>query len=248
MFFRIEYVAAEGVPLSIVSITGYPTMSEANDAMMADMPEGSQHILVDGPATLHALGTPLLRALYNFKAKTPVDELPPDADIAIWDMLSPPPLKNKPANGDEKSAKPAKPAKKKAAKKAEKKKDEPLQLASADGTSVAADDPSPTKGAKPGRSKTMAKAKKATKKAAKSKKATKVARKPRVAGEVTGKTLLVKNLLIRKSGCSRQDIFDATGWNAISVQAVAKACGLKLRQEKVEGTEDVRAHFQYFGS
>ncbi len=57
------------------------------------------------------------------------------------------------------------------------------------------------------------------------------------------KTLMVKKLLERKSGCTRKDILEATGWPAVSVQAMAKSCGLKLRQEKEKGKPTV-----YFGT
>jgi hypothetical protein len=58
-----------------------------------------------------------------------------------------------------------------------------------------------------------------------------------------GKTLEIKRLLLRKNGCTRKDVLAATGWVAVSMQAMAKACGLKLRQEKVKGTP-----ISYFGS
>lgn len=39
-------------------------------------------------------------------------------------------------------------------------------------------------------------------------------------------------LLSRPEGCTARDILNATGWPAVSVQALAKASGLTLRQEK----------------
>jgi len=42
-------------------------------------------------------------------------------------------------------------------------------------------------------------------------------------------------LLQRKAGVTRAEILKLTGWPTVSVQAVAKACGLKLRKEKTPG-------------
>lgn len=57
------------------------------------------------------------------------------------------------------------------------------------------------------------------------------------------KTLAVKKLLERKNGCTRAQVLEATGWPAISMQAIAKNCGLKLRKQKEQGKVTV-----YFGS
>lgn len=43
---------------------------------------------------------------------------------------------------------------------------------------------------------------------------------------------IAAGLLQRTEGCTARDILDATGWPAVSVPAIAKASGMKLRQEK----------------
>ena len=74
-----------------------------------------------------------------------------------------------------------------------------------------------------------------------------LASKPRsaTAGASKGqsKTAMVGDLLLRKGGCTGADVLAATGWPAVSMPQQAKACGLKLRKEKVQG-EPTR----YFGS
>lgn len=108
-----------------------------------------------------------------------------------------------------------------------------------DGTSSSSPDEKAgsTEGQKPGKRKTMAKAKKkaAKKKATKAKNGTSAPR-----GE---KTLKVKALLERAKGCTSAEVKEMTGWPAVSMPAMAKACGLKLRKEKVKGKPT-----QYFGS
>jgi hypothetical protein len=49
-------------------------------------------------------------------------------------------------------------------------------------------------------------------------------------------------LLVRKSGCTSKEVLAATGWTAVSMPAMAKACGLKLRKEKEQGSVT-----RYFG-
>ena len=83
-----------------------------------------------------------------------------------------------------------------------------------------------------------AKKKVAKKKAAKAKSGTKKSTGPR--GE---KTLKIKSMLERKSGCTRAQVLEATGWPSVSMQSMAKSCQLKLRQEKVKGSPIV-----YFGT
>ncbi len=56
-------------------------------------------------------------------------------------------------------------------------------------------------------------------------------RKPREGN----KRELVAGLLTRPEGTTTREILDATGWPAVSVPAVAKASGLELRKEKVDG-------------
>jgi len=123
-------------------------------------------------------------------------------------------------------------------KEAKKKTKVLLQSAISDDTSEAGDDAVNKEGATaPGKRTKMA-----TKKAA-TKTKTKTSTGPR--GE---KTLEVKKLLEHKSGCTRAEVLEATGWPAVSMQAMAEACRLKLRQEKVEKNGDVRAHTRYYGS
>lgn len=89
--------------------------------------------------------------------------------------------------------------------------------------------------------KTVAKktAKKSAKANARKPAGKKVAAKPR--GD--SKTQKVGVLLKRAGGCTRADILKATGWPAVSVQQMAKTCGLKLRKEKEPGKPIV-----YYGS
>jgi len=49
--------------------------------------------------------------------------------------------------------------------------------------------------------------------------------------QMTSKTEKIATLLKRPTGCTRAEILKLTGWPTVSVQAVAKACGLKLRKE-----------------
>jgi hypothetical protein len=69
---------------------------------------------------------------------------------------------------------------------------------------------------------------------------------PKVRGgkgrELRGKLVGIREILLREGGCARSDILEFTGWTACSVQAQAKACGLDLRQEKIDGK------YRYFGS
>lgn len=108
--------------------------------------------------------------------------------------------------------------------KKDRKKD--LQSAPTDGTSL----PTTTQEGQ------MAKAKKATKKAAKAKSTKSNGTRGVKSGEV-------KRLLLRKGGCTRKEILETTGWPTVSVQAMAKSAGLKLRVEKVKGKP-----MQYFGT
>jgi hypothetical protein len=86
------------------------------------------------------------------------------------------------------------------------------------------------------------KPKRAAKDAAKPKGGAKVARPAKAAqrapqgasdGPRAGsKTALVADLLARKEGCTTADVLKATGWPAVSLPAMAKAIGVKLRKEK----------------
>lgn len=50
--------------------------------------------------------------------------------------------------------------------------------------------------------------------------------------EGKSKTQIVADLLLRHEGCTRKDILAATGWPSVSVDAQAKASGLKLHKVK----------------
>lgn len=68
------------------------------------------------------------------------------------------------------------------------------------------------------------------------------------AGPRGKKTKEIARLLQRKTGCTAVEVKAMTGWPAVSMPAMSKACGLRLRKEKVEGKEGVRAHTRYFGT
>lgn len=87
------------------------------------------------------------------------------------------------------------------------------------------------------------KAAKMVEKAPPAHKAAKPARKAHLEKPVRipSKRELVAQLLSRPKGATRQEILDATGWPAVSVQSMAKASSLTLRQEK-EGRS-----FRYYG-
>ena len=72
----------------------------------------------------------------------------------------------------------------------------------------------------------------------------KKARTPKTDGPRAGtKTEEVARMLQRKTGATRADLLEATGWPAISVQTLAKACRLKLTLEKEKGQPT-----RYFGA
>ena len=56
------------------------------------------------------------------------------------------------------------------------------------------------------------------------------------------KTAIVASLLTRMSGCTAREVLEATGWPAVSMPVMAKACGLVLRKHKEPGSP-----IQYFG-
>lgn len=66
--------------------------------------------------------------------------------------------------------------------------------------------------------------------------------KERVRREGPSKREMAAGLLLRPEGATAKDILDLTGWPSVSVQQVARASGLRLRQEK-EGRAT-----RYFGS
>ena len=62
------------------------------------------------------------------------------------------------------------------------------------------------------------------------------------AGPRGEKTLEIARLLQRKNGVTRAEILEYTGWPSVSVQAMAKAAGLKLSKSKEKGSPT-----SYFG-
>ena len=62
------------------------------------------------------------------------------------------------------------------------------------------------------------------------------------AGTRGEKTLKIARLLQRKNGVTRAEILEYTGWPSVSVQAMAKAAGLKLSKSKEKGSPT-----SYFG-
>ena len=62
------------------------------------------------------------------------------------------------------------------------------------------------------------------------------------AGPRGEKTLEIARLLQRKNGVTRAEILEYTGWPSVSVQAMAKAAGLKLTKSKEKGSPT-----SYFG-
>ena len=62
-------------------------------------------------------------------------------------------------------------------------------------------------------------------------------------GERGAKSFAVAEMLKRPKGCTGKDVKAATGWQSVSMPAMAKQLGIKLRIEKVPG-EPTR----YFGA
>lgn len=77
---------------------------------------------------------------------------------------------------------------------------------------------------------------------AKKKSASKKSTKSKKARSGDNKTSIVGQMLQRKNGTTAAEVLDKTGWPAVSIPAMAKANGLKLRKER-EG----RA-FRYYGA
>jgi hypothetical protein len=79
------------------------------------------------------------------------------------------------------------------------------------------------------------KAKKAAKKAKKTKKTAAPTKTNGLTVRAGSKTAIIHGLLSRKSGCTAAEVLAATGWPSVSMPAMAKACGLKLRKDKEKG-------------
>lgn len=200
-------------PVTIVSVKGYPTDEAATNAKQND---NVARCIARTAGDLASLNDDVLIALAEYKAKKG-QTIEPNAE-AIWAVLNP-----------------SKPAKDKTPKPEKNSGEKDLPNDTKDVTSSASGDGAAQKGTK---MKAKAKKKVAKKKVAAKKTATKKSTGPR--GE---KTLKVKSLLERKNGCTRADILEATGWPSVSVQAMAKATGLKLRKTKEKGEAT-----RYYGS
>jgi hypothetical protein len=85
-------------------------------------------------------------------------------------------------------------------------------------------------------------AKKAKAKTAKKAGGTKKPRAKKEGVRAGSKTEIVAKLLKRDTGCTAKQVLEATGWPAVSMPAMAKNCGLKLRKEKEKGKPT-----RYFG-
>lgn len=69
------------------------------------------------------------------------------------------------------------------------------------------------------------------------------AKKANGESERGAKSLAIAEMLKRSKGCTGKDVKAATGWQSVSMPAMAKQLGIKLRIEKVPG-EPTR----YFGA
>lgn len=241
-FNVVDYKAVTGEPVMIVSVSGYNAKTD-----IPVLEEGLARLVAESAEDIDSLGEPVLEALAAFKQAEPNAK-------AIWASFAPPAADATP--------------KKKKAKKAKKELTPPA--ADATTSSIAGDTGEGNKENQTMGSKekaAAAKAKVAAKKAADKEKAAAAklkakeakakakekaaaakekakAKKSTAPKEPRGeKTMEIKRLLMRKNGCNRKEILEATGWVAVSVQAMAKACGLKLRQEKEKGKP-----IQYFGT
>lgn len=177
-------------------------------------PEGVARVVLQTEGDVQSLGELVLRSLWNYKAKKPVADTDPVDAALTWELLQPKPRKQK-----------------------EVTKKEEKDLTPPSDPSI-----SPSNAANSG-GQTKEKKMASKKKAATKKKAAKAKTARKSTGPRGEKTLAVKALLQRAKGCTRADILTATGWPAVSVQAMAKACGLKLRKEKEKGKPTT-----YFGS
>lgn len=95
-----------------------------------------------------------------------------------------------------------------------------------------------TKAAKPAAKKSAKKAATTTRrqKPARSASAARPAAQPKEGGVREGSKLsIIVGLLKRPGGCTTADVLKATGWPAVSMPQQAKAAGLELKKEKVDG-------------
>ena len=82
----------------------------------------------------------------------------------------------------------------------------------------------------------------AAKKAAKAKARTKVKAGARTSGVRPGSKLeIIVGMLQRPEGCTTKQVLEAVRWPAVSMPQQARAAGLKLKKEKVDGITIYRA-------
>lgn len=211
---------------TILDVHGFMTPEEV-DAF--PIPEGFDRLIVREPTELAALDNPTLLRLYNAGEGPQIKKLKDrdDAFNAIWARWENQPAPEKDLNLVRDEPKSPKVKTGVSAPKKSKAKGN---------TALAATEEAPKapvkKEANVAKAKTASKKKAAApKKAAAKKNGTKKSTGPR--GE---KTLEVRRLLLRKSGVTRAEILAATGWPSVSVQAMAKNCGLKLTKTKEKGS------------
>jgi Protein of unknown function (DUF3489) len=112
---------------------------------------------------------------------------------------------------------------------------------------ITTDAPNGTTGVKPRPRKATGKAKGAAKAAKVAKGAAKAKPVPAASGAAKdgvrpgSKLALIVGLLRRPKGCTTKQVLEATGWPAVSMPQQAKAAGLTLQKEKVDGVTVYRA-------
>jgi hypothetical protein len=221
----INYLASTAA-VQIVKIAGFNS-----DSDIKAPGEGEGQLVVRSVADMASAGEPLLAAVatYLSSAKHAVEPTPE----AVWAYWNPAPksvIERIAAEGADKAPKAPKAPKKK--KEETSKKD--LTAPEGDGKNVKNGDDAGNPGVTPKGGK-MATKKKATKKAVK-----KAATKKPKSGEPRGeKTAKIKEMLLRKSGVTRVQMTEATGWKTLSFQAMAKSLGLKLTKDKQPGKPTV---------
>lgn len=215
------------------------------DETPPELARNTERFTVSDPTDLDAIGGDLMMRCLTLLGHPVGDKLPPESSDLAFGLMGEATLPLSIGSDDEETEA-APPTTEKKIRKP-RKKDLPASESSTTSSEPGATAPSSEAKETTMSDKTPNTKKKAAKKktAAKAKAKTKTAPKTKV--KTTGprgeKTLAVKKLLERKSGCTRKDILDLTGWPAVSVQTMAKAAGLKLRKEKEKGKATV-----YYGS
>lgn len=86
------------------------------------------------------------------------------------------------------------------------------------------------------KAKAKAKKKVAAKAKSKGKKVAAKAKSDAPKGPRGEKVLAIGKMLARKTGVTRAEVLEKTGWKAVSMQQQAEALGVKLRMEKEQGS------------